>query len=108
MSATSDLVDIEVACALADKQRIIVLRVPRGTTALEAVRSSKIADAFADVDIETAQMGVFSRVLGSRGMPSPREYVVESGDRIEIYRPLLADPKEVRRQRVARAKQQYS
>jgi len=106
VSATSDFIDIEVAYALPHEQRIIALRVPRGTTALEAAKSSEIADAFADVDIETAQLGVFSRVLGSRGMPSPREYVVEAGDRIEIYRPLLADPKEVRRQRVARTKQQ--
>ena len=102
----ADLIDVEVAYALPDEQKIIVVRVPRGTTALEAVKCSKIIDAFPSLDIEAAQLGIFGRVLGSRGMPSPGKYLVEAGDRIEIYRPLLADPKEVRRQRVARAQQQ--
>jgi len=49
-------------------------------------------------------MGVFSQVLGTKGLSEPAQYQLQSMDRVEIYRPLIADPKEVRRRRAAEAK----
>ncbi|RLA45020.1 MAG: RnfH family protein [Gammaproteobacteria bacterium] len=98
-------ISIEVAYALPDQQKIIQLDVPPGTTAREAVRLSRIVDSFPDIDIDNATMGVFSQVLGSKGLPGPDEYRLLARDRVEIYRPLLVDPKEVRKQRAAKARQ---
>ena len=99
------LITVEVAYALPTEQKLIQLDVPSGTTARQAVRLSKIADSFPDIDIDTAAMGIFSQVLGSKDLPSPDEYVMTTHDRVEIYRPLLADPKEVRKQRAAKARE---
>lgn len=90
---------VEVAYALPHKQKIISLTVPEGTSALEAVRQSGIGQHFPELDIETSAMGIFGKTV-----PNPAERVLQSGERVEIYRPLIADPKEVRKQRAAKAK----
>lgn len=95
---------VEVAYALPEKQQIIALNVPEGTTAWQAVEQSGIAAQFPGLDIHSAPMGVFSQPLGAKGIPTAKEYVLAPGDRVEIYRPLLADPKEVRKQRAEKAK----
>ena len=76
-----------------------------GTSALEAVRQSGVLDAFLEIDVENAQMGIFSG-LGTKGLEVPTEYKLKARDRVEIYRPLIADPKEVRRRRAEEAKAQ--
>ncbi len=86
-----DDIAVEVAYALPERQALIAIRVPVGTTALEAVRASRIAEAFEDLDAEAAPLGVFGRRVEA-------DEVLRDGDRVEIYRPLTADPKEVRRQ----------
>jgi putative ubiquitin-RnfH superfamily antitoxin RatB of RatAB toxin-antitoxin module len=88
---------VEVAYALPHKQAIIALEVPEGSTALEAARLSGIAERFEGVDLDNAKMGIFGKVA------SPGQ-VLKVGDRVEIYRPLIADPKEVRKERAARVK----
>lgn len=98
-------ITVEVAYALPDKQKIIRLQVPMGTTAKQAVRLSGIADSFPDADIEHAPMGIFSQVLGTKELPGPDEYQLQALDRVEIYRPLQVDPKEVRKQRAAKVRQ---
>lgn len=98
------LLSVEVAYALPDTQKIIALRVPAGTTAAQAVRLSKITEVFPEIDLEHAQMGIFSQVLGSKSLPAADEYPLRAMDRVEIYRPLIADPKEVRKRRAAEAK----
>ncbi|MFL0801382.1 MAG: RnfH family protein [Agarilytica sp.] len=92
-------ISVEVAYALPDKQKIISILVAPGTTAYVAVCRSKITDYFPDLDIETAKMGLFGQALGTKGLKPAKEYVLQAGDRVEIYRPLISDPKEVRRRR---------
>src|SRR5690606_14192157 len=89
--------------ALPDQQQIIHLSVTPGTTALEAVVQSGIATQFPIINPETAAMGIFSRVLDGRVNPTPAQYVLRANDRIEIYRPLLIDPKQARLARAARS-----
>ncbi|MDZ7782795.1 MAG: RnfH family protein [Halioglobus sp.] len=86
---------VEVAYALPHKQAIIEVEVPAGTTALEAARQSGIAERFEDIDLENAKLGVFGNLVAPT-------HVLHGGDRVEIYRPLIADPKEVRKARAAR------
>ena len=88
--SVSRLIRCEVVFATADKQVLLSLQVPAGTTAIEAVRQSGIESEFPDHDITQPDLGVFAQ-------PVEHDYLVEDGDRLEIYRPLLADPKEVRR-----------
>ncbi len=95
---------VEVAYALPERQRIIKLQVVQGCTALDAVRQSGIAREFQALDIETADMGIFARNLDGKQLPVPAEYVLKPRDRVEIYRPLQADPKAARQQRAAKMK----
>lgn len=86
---------IEVAYATPEKQKIVECRVERGTSPREAVRLSGIDRHFPDLDLEKSDLGVFGKTVAE-------DYELQDGDRIEIYRPLIADPKEIRRQRAAR------
>ena len=100
----TDLITVEVAYALPQKQLLKTLSVAPGTTALEAVKMSGILESFPEIDTNSDNMGVFSQVLGTKGLDEPAQYQLQSMDRVEIYRPLIADPKEVRRRRAAEAK----
>lgn len=86
---------IEVAYATPGKQLIVECRIEPGTRPRDAVRASGIDRHFPDLDLEDCDLGVFGKVIAE-------DYELEEGDRIEIYRPLIADPKEIRRQRAAR------
>lgn len=97
-------ITVEVAFALPDKQKIVEVLVEPGTTAYDAVVKSKIVDLFPEIDLEQAKMGIFGQTLGTKGLAGPKEQVLHAGDRVEIYRPLIADPKEVRRKRAEKAK----
>ena len=101
-----ETIAVEVAYALPDKQKIISLQVAPGTTARQAVRDSNIVAVFPEIDVDGATLGIFSHTLGTKGMPSAEEYVLKPQDRVEIYRGLIADPKEVRKQRAAKARQE--
>lgn len=96
------MIHVEVAYALPDRQRIVELQVLEGTTALEAVRQSGIDRLFPGIEIDSVVLGVFSQVLGTKGLPPASEYFLKDRDRVEIYRPLIADPKEARRKRAAK------
>ncbi len=89
---------VEVAYALPDLQKIISLEVAPGTTAYEAAVRSGIDRHFPSIDLETSDMGIFGKAI------KPREYNLQAGDRVEIYRPLLIDPKEVRKKRASDAR----
>ena len=104
MNDSSDTIPVEVAYALPQQQVIITLDVERGCTAYEAVARSNIAEKFPGLDIETVPMGIFSQPLGIKGLPSARDYELQPGDRVELYRPLIADPKAVRKQRAEKAR----
>jgi len=92
-------IDVEVAFARPDKQRIIALRVEEGTSAFDAVVASGIVKEFPEINPESDPMGIFSKPLNGKGRPLPAEYRLRPGDRVEIYRPLTIDPKQARLQR---------
>ena len=93
-----DTIDIEVAYARPDRQRVISVRVQLGTAPGEVLRLSKLAEDFPEIEVASCRLGVFGRVIAD-------DYGVKAGDRIEIYRPLIADPKDVRRRRARGDKQ---
>lgn len=97
-------IEVEVAYARPDKQKIITLSVAPGTTASEAVSLSGITKEFPEIDLGTAKLGLFGKHFGTKGIKAADEYVLQHWDRVEIYRPLIADPKEVRRRRAEKAK----
>ena len=97
--ADFDLISVEVAYALPHKQKIIALLVEPGTTALQAVERSGIVEHFPDIEIATAKLGIFGESLGNKSAT----HVLRAGDRVEIYRPLVSDPKETRRKRAEKS-----
>lgn len=97
--ADFDLIRVEVAYALPHQQKIIALLVEPGTTAAQAAERSGITRYFPDLDLANAKMGIFGQALGTKGLESADRHVLHEGDRVEIYRPLSADPKEARRKR---------
>ena len=100
----TELINVEVAYALPQKQMLKALTVASGTTALQAIEQSGILQDFPEIDTNSDSVGVFSQVLGTKGMAEPAVYQLQPMDRVEIYRPLIADPKEVRRRRAEEAK----
>lgn len=87
---------IEVAYAKPEEQVIVALEVGADTTVAEAIRQSGLLQRFPEIDLETSnKVGIFGKVCGL-------EQTLKAGERVEIYRPLLADPKEARRNRAAR------
>ena len=100
------MVEIEVVYAAVDRQVLLAVTVPTGTSLRAAVQASGIAVRFPELDLAGCPLGIFGKVITDAEVRA-----VQRGDRIEIYRPLLADPKEVRRLRAAKAalaKQQNS
>jgi putative ubiquitin-RnfH superfamily antitoxin RatB of RatAB toxin-antitoxin module len=93
-----ELIEVEVAYAMPHKQAIVPVQVAAGTTALEAARLSGVSARFEGIDLDNAKLGIFGKLVAP-------EQVLNAGDRVEIYRPLIADPKEVRKARAARAKE---
>lgn len=89
--------NVEVAYALPEKQIIRAVNVDAGTTIGAAIVQSGIMMDFPDLELEDAKVGVF-------GKTAAMTTVLSDGDRVEIYRPLIADPKEVRRKRAAEGK----
>lgn len=83
---------IEIAYALPDEQVLLTLDVDAGTTVIQAVKLSGILEKFSDIDLSKNKLGIFGKATKS-------EHVLRDKDRIEIYRPLIADPKESRRKR---------
>ena len=95
------MIRVEVAYARPDRQLIVPLVVPAGTTVDTALRQSEIDRDFPEIDLEDAKVGIFGKI-------TRRDTVLRPRDRIEIYRPLIADPKEVRRQRAGKARKKPS
>lgn len=83
--------NVEIAYARPDKQKIVPVTVPEGTTALEAVKLSGIVGIFPEVDPDAIDMGIFGKVI-----KNPAAHPLREGDRVELYRPLKIDPKQAR------------
>ena len=90
-------INVEVAYAIPEKQIIRAVNVDAGTTIGAAIVQSGIMMDFPDLELEDAKVGIF-------GKAALMTTVLSNGDRVEIYRPLIADPKEVRRKRAAAGK----
>ena len=89
-------IEVEVAYALPDKQELITLSVKQGTTAQAAVLTSGLTSKHPEIDINKTKMGIFSKPLDGKHLPLPADYQLQHKDRVEIYRPLLIDPKQAR------------
>ena len=95
------LIRVEVVYALPNEQRVVELHLPEGSTVLQAVERSGLDKHYPEIDLASAPLGVFSKLA-----KKPAEQVLRDNDRVEIYRPLIADPKKARANRAA--KQQAS
>jgi len=94
----SELIPVEVAYALPERQLIVALEVTPGTTALEAAQQSGIEQEFPGLVVDAGtSLGIFGQAV-------PPQQALNPGDRVEIYRPLKADPKAARKARAEKAK----
>ncbi len=84
---------VSVAYALPERQTVLTLEVAQGTTLEAAIQQCGILRLYPEVDLTRQQVGILGRVR-------PLTTVLKAGDRVEIYRPRLADPKAVRRSRI--------
>ncbi|WP_336778013.1 RnfH family protein [Pantoea sp. USHLN256] len=89
-------ISVEVVYALPDKQYLRSVTIEEGATVEQVIQASGLLSLRKDIDLSTNKVGIYSR-------PVKLTDAVQDGDRIEIYRPLIADPKEMRRQRAERA-----
>jgi len=88
---------VEVAYALPEVQVILPVEVEEGSTVRQAIEQSGILGRFPDIDIDKTKVGIFGKL-------TKLDNALRARDRVEIYRPLIADPKEVRKQRAAEGK----
>ena len=86
-------ITVEVAYANVQSQRILVVNIPEGSTIEKAIACSGILDIFPEIDLTKQKVGLFSQ-------QKKLTDILFDGDRVEIYRALLIDPKEARRRRV--------
>ncbi|HEY0665160.1 MAG TPA: RnfH family protein [Gallionella sp.] len=93
----SDKISIEVVYALASEQTLLQLQVAAGTTVAGAIEASGILQKYPQIELATSKLGIFGKLVKA-------DTVLRDRDRIEIYRPLIADPKEVRRKRAEEGK----
>ncbi len=91
------MINIEVAYGRKDKQVLIPLSVEEGTTIEQAIEKSGVLQRFPEIDLTVNKVGIFNKVC-------KLQQTLQDGDRVEIYRPLLTDPKESRRQRASKDK----
>lgn len=97
----STALSIEVCYALAKAQTLIALRLPAGATVRDAIEASHIAERHPEIDLATAKVGVFGKL-------KPLDEPLADHDRVEIYRPLIVDPKVARQRRVDKTRREGS
>lgn len=83
---------VEVAYAREQEQALLPVRGDAGLTAAEAIERSGILARFPEIDLETYKIGIFGKLI-------KQDQVLKAGDRVEIYHPLIADPKQARKNR---------
>ncbi len=93
----SEQIRVEVVYALPAKQELLTVKVAPGTTVRQAIEASGILEKYPEIDLAKNKLGVFAKL-------TKPDAVLRDRDRVEIYRPLIADPKEVRKQRAAEGK----
>lgn len=93
----SENINIEVVYALPNEQALLKKSVPEGTTVMQAIEASGLMEKYPALDLAAHKLGIFGKLTKA-------DAVLRDKDRIEIYRPLIADPKEVRRKRAEEGK----
>jgi uncharacterized protein len=88
-------IHVEVVLAMPERQELIALEVNSGSTLADAIAQSGVIEMFEGFELDTTKVGIF-------GLKASQDQVLREGDRVEIYRPLIADPKESRRQRAVK------
>ncbi|MFP1722904.1 RnfH family protein [Lonsdalea quercina] len=88
---------VEVVYALPEHQFLRPLQLNEGSTVEQAIKASGLLTLRPEIDLNINKIGIFSR-------PAKLDEKLQEGDRVEIYRPLIADPKELRRQRAEHSK----
>ena len=91
------MINVEVLYALPHEQALLNVEVPQGTAVGDAIKISGMLEKYPEIDLAANKVGIFSKL-------SKLDAVLRDKDRIEIYRPLIADPKEVRRKRAEEGK----
>lgn len=94
---STESIRIEVVYALAERQEIVPLTLPAGTTVQQAIEQSGLLAKYPEIDLQKNKLGIFAKL-------SKPDTVLRDRDRVEIYRPLIADPKAVRKQRADEGK----
>ena len=92
---------VEVAYALPDKQSLISIEIENGSTLKEAIEASGILETFEQIDLTKDRVGIFAKF-------ATLDTILRDKDRVEIYRPLVADPKKARKDRAAEGKAMQS
>lgn len=90
----TEYLQISVAYVGRESQALRSLEVRTGTSVQEAIEQCGLLDQFTEIDLDSNKVGIFGKLI-------KLEQAVEEGDRIEIYRPLIADPKTARKRRAA-------
>lgn len=94
---STEPITVEVVYALPAQQPLLRAQLTEGATVEDAIRASGVLDAFPEIDLAKNKVGIFSKLV-------KLDETVRDRDRVEIYRPLIADPKEVRRKRAEEGK----
>lgn len=93
----AEMMSIEVCYAMSDKQEVVRLKLPAGSTLQQSLEASGLLGKYPEIDLKKNKFGIWNKL-------SKLDAALRDKDRIEIYRPLIADPKEVRKQRAAEGK----
>lgn len=93
----SGQINVEVVYALRDRQKVAHVQLPEGASVADAIRNAGLLDEFPEIDLDRNKLGIWNKLAKA-------DATLRDRDRVEIYRPLIADPKEVRRQRAAEGK----
>ncbi|WP_413113953.1 RnfH family protein [Thaumasiovibrio sp. DFM-14] len=94
---SEEMIHVEVVYALPDVQRVIKVAAKPDSSVEQIIRQSGILVMYPEIDLAKNKIGIYSRNV-------KLDATVREGDRIEVYRPLIADPREIRRQRAEKAK----
>lgn len=93
----AEFLSIEIAYALPQKQELVRLQMPPGSTVQQAVEASGLKQKYPEIDLSKNKVGIFGKLI-------KLDALLRDRDRVEIYRPLIADPKEVRKKRADEGK----
>ncbi|GBG03481.1 UPF0125 protein [Azospira sp. I13] len=93
----AEKINVEVVYALQQKQALVAVKLEEGATVRQAIEASGLLEKYPEIDLAKNKLGIFAKL-------AKPDAVLRDRDRVEIYRPLIADPKEVRKQRAAEGK----